>query len=324
MIGCVRRDKSPYRRRFIPRVILKMTTLQAGSIVLPDPPISPLPLVSYTGCSDAALLRSNKNLATACACQETTNKIISLVDTYRRQVIQYNQEAIAYNLYLRNNDDYEQCAENGGCYGDYEQYQSQYKSIRDETKPWKNGCAFAINAETRDQFCVDDHGSGWRYIGEDGNCNVANVYKGVCQRSSGQALADWGAKFRSMENKPNPVSKPTPPPFNAQIAVTCCSQNLSDINGDSVEIYNITQQCSAEVNTYIQNVAEGNTTALPPNYDAPPPNTDPDVAGLQTWQIVLIAVGAILFIAIILWLGIRFRQKRKSTADVPTANAKGA
>ena len=300
-----------------------------------DPLIVPtgtVPLVSNPKCLDAALLQTNQDLANACACQSATNSTINLTNTYIGQVEAYNTALMKYTDYLNKKDNYEQCATSGKCTGDYASYQAEFDNdYKNQIKTWQNCVPCSIGEVTATQYCNNDFdkgGNGYTFVGmvEGATICTVGLCLGKCQRTTTQAQQDWEPVFRGKVASPTSVSQPQVPQFDAQIAITCCSQNFDNISaGNTVKIYDITQQCSAEVNKYIQQVATGElpTGTLPPNYDAPPQGTPPDdtaPVGLQTFAIVLIIVAVLVFIAMMIWVGVRLR-KRSQKAKTPTPPA---
>ena len=304
-------------------------------------PTGTIPLVSNPKCLDQALLRTNQDLAAACACEAATNSTINLTNTYIKQVEAYNTQLSVYQSASENYDNWERCATDGVCLGAYTTYQSDFDdNYKNQQIYWEKaaGCA-TLTPALRDDYCKNDYGQGWNYVpGSDvaAKCGSSppEVDGGACcaskcQRSISQALLDWAPHFRSTVAAPYVPPPPQVPQFDAQIAITCCSQNFDNISaGNTVKIYDITQHCSAEVNRYIQQVAAGELPpgTLPPNYDAPPQGTPPDdtaPAGLQTFAIVLIIVAVLVFIAMMIWVGVRLlkRSQKKTPAPTPTPPA---
>lgn len=299
---------------------------------IPVPTGSAIPLVANPNCQDQAKLASTPGLASACACERATNEAINLTNTYVQQVEKYNTDLATYNTYLRQLDLYEQCAKNGNCTDTYASFQADfdtnYKNQKKYTKS-SFGCATA-DQKLRDQYCKDDYGSGWNYV-EGSNvsafCNTSPPSTGggacctnKCQRSLSQAQKEWNPVFRNKQLPPTPVARPTPPEFDGNIVITCCSQNFNDIEGDTVKIYDITQTCTAEVNQYINDVASGTTTAPPPNPPGAPGTpqapADPEAPReLQTTAIVLIVVAVAVFIAMMIWVAVRLRKRQTSRAS---------
>lgn len=308
-------------------------------------PTGTIPLVSNPKCLDQALLRTNQDLAAACACESATNSTINLTNTYIGQVKQYNRELVIYNQQVTQQTNWSRCANDGVCLGEYANYQSEYNDNYKNFEKYTIAdypCKVDpnISNETKKQECAK-YGTGWVSSSDQvkAKCGsspptVGDQYAcctNKCKRTPELALQDWKTYFRGQEGEPYPYPLPTQPQvpqFDAQIAITCCSQNFDNISaGNTVKIYDITQQCSAEVNRYIQQVAAGElpTGTLPPNYDAPPQGTPPDdtaPAGLQTFAIVLIVVAVLVFIAMMIWVGVRLRkrsQKAKTPAPTPLA-----
>ena len=313
---------------------------------LPTPTgaFQPIPPPS-TGCSDPAKLSADPILANACHCQEATNAAIDLVNTYAQQVEDYNKDLVDYKAYVAAKDDYEQCALNGNCQGEYARYQLEYdNNYKNQKKLWTT-CRENTNGnkENASSICASDLESGWVSTQEfvfctlnttppnigngnqpQGSCSGGKCFNGIaskCQRTLAKAQSDWEPYFRGAVKSPDKVDPPQPPEFDAQIAITCCSQSFKNINGDTVKIYDITQECSAEVNKYITDVNDGTPPdTLPPNYDAPPQGAPPNEeapASLKTFAIVLIAVAVLVF-----WVGVRLRkrsQKSKTPAPPPLA-----
>jgi len=278
-------------------------------------------LAPSTGCSDPVKLANDKNLAAACSCQAATNSVVELVNTYVQAVEDYNSDLDIYKEYVSTLDDYEQCAKFGACTGDYAIYQAQFDALKNEKKRWNN-CVLCFNLNnkgTSDQYCRDDFGVGYEYVDQaEGSC-AAGSCLGNCRRTTSQAQKDWEPIFRAIPDiKPDTVVQPQVPEFDAQVAITCCSQNFNNIRGDTVKIYDITQECSAQVNKYITDV---NNNTLPPGTLPPnPPGSfpvdgeEPAPAGLQTFAIVLIIVAVLVFIAMMIWVGVRLRKRRASSS----------
>ena len=304
---------------------------------LPTPTgaFQPIPPPS-TGCSDPAKLKEDPDLAALCSCQAATNSTIALVNTYVGQVEKYNSDLTAYEAATFKLDAYDRCANDGVCLGDYDSYQSEFDNNYKNQQLYTNGafgCTTA-NQSLRDEYCKTDYNNGWNYVpGTDVNayCNSSppNVGGGACctnkcQRSITQALKDWKPYFRSRAPEPYVPPPPVIPEFDAQIAITCCSQSFKNIEGDTVKIYDITQQFSAEVNKYITDVENGTLppSTLPPNYYAPAPGAEPSdepaPEGLKTFAIVLIIVAVVVFIIMMIWVGVRLRKRSQKKTSAPT------
>jgi len=311
---------------------------EPAALPTPTGAFQPIPPPS-TGCSDPAKLNADPNLAASCSCQAATNSTIALVNTYVGQVEKYNSALTAYEAATFKLHAYERCASDGYCLGDYSTYQAvfdnNYKNQQLYTKS-AFGCTTA-NQSLRDGYCKTDYGNGWNYVpGTDVNAyctsSPPNVGGGTCctnkcQRSLTQALSEWKPYFRSSSGAPEPYVPPEPqiPEFDAQIAITCCSQTFDNISaGNTVKIYDITQQCSAEVNKYITDVENGTLPpgTLPPNYYAPAPGAEPSdepaPEGLQLFAIVLIIVAVVVFIIMMIWVGVRLRKRSQKKTSAPT------
>ena len=128
---------------------------------LADPVVNP-------SCSDPDKLAADANLALACTCEAQVNSSILLANTYIQQVYDYNAAVEEYRKYKIASSDYEQCASFGQCSGDYASYQTDYEvNYRDQTK-LVNGAYDLCNQRTdstKNQYCVNDFGSGWSYPG---------------------------------------------------------------------------------------------------------------------------------------------------------------
>lgn len=294
-----------------------------------------------TGCSDPVKLQSDPNLAAACSCQAATNSVIGLVNAYVGQVEQFNADLRVYKELDKKKEEYDNCLK-GTCQGAYAQYQSQYDELLDELRG-QIKCFTDRNRTISDTYCSNDHGPGWVWKETPPppsskpnppcttNCKACDTntqYRGYCKRSSTLLSSDWKRKLNSQVTVPIVPDPPQEPPFDAQVAIACCSQNFSNIEGDTVKIYDITQECSAQVNKYITDV---NNNTLPPGTLPPNPagsfpvdGEEPAPAGLQTFAIVLIIVAVLVFIAMMIWVGIRLRKRNaaktasaSSTAGTP-------
>ena len=307
-------------------------------------------MVSNPKCLDQALLRTNQDLAAACACEAATNSTINLTNTYIGQVEAYNTQLDVYTRLKQKKAEYDNCV-NGICQGTYAEYQAQYDAYEKEVRGTYKCYDSNVNkaALTSDETCIlDGPGEGWivdydqwagvseppcssyqgarndRVCGDCDGPTIKVQHRLYCKRSPSTLSNDWNRYFNSQVIVPIVPPPPQVPQFDAQIAITCCSQNFDNISaGNTVKIYDITQQCSAEVNRYIQQVAAGELPpgTLPPNYDAPPQGTPPDdtaPAGLQTFAIVLIIVAVLVFIAMMIWVGVRLRKRSQKKTPAPT------
>lgn len=281
--------------------------------------------VRNPACSDPAKLNAKPDLAAACACEAATNSSIELANTYIQQVKDYNTALEGYNAYLNNKADYEQCAVSGRCTGNYASYQSEFDNdYKNEIKIWQNCVPCGTGEVTATQFCnndFDSEGNGYNFVGmvEGKTKCTAGLCLGKCQRTTSQAQKDWEPVFRGKVETPTAVSQPQVPAFDAQIAITCCSLSFDRFTANSINIKDVAQTCSAEVNKYIEQVENGELPAgtLPPNYNAPPQGDAPEEApaGLQTFAIVLIIVAVLVFIAMMIWVGVRLRKRKAAKAS---------
>ena len=295
-------------------------------IPVPTGPVAP---VANPNCQNQALLTTNKDLATWCACINSMNATVDAVNGYLSLVEEYNIQVDAYNA----NTDYENCKSNGICLGNYIQYQSDFDdNFKNQKKLWTT-CYPDVNNNRGDgatRICVESHGSGWVSNLDYQNCKLnsspPDLTTGVglttnCQRTPEQALAEWKIYFGNKVPDPYiPTVAPQPPQFDFTNAITCCSQSFTNIQAtNAVKIHDITQTCSATINNTIQQAADGTLPAgtTPPNA-TPPDTTAP--AGLQTFAIVLIGVAVLVFIAMMIWVGVRLR-KRSQKAKTPTPPA---
>jgi hypothetical protein len=299
---------------------------------LPTPTgaFQPIPPPS-TGCSDPAKLKEDPDLAALCSCQAATNSTIALVNTYVGQVEKYNRDLDIYEKQATQQSNWSRCANDGKCLGEYANYQSEYDNNYKNFEKYTIAdypCKADPNIENnkKKEECAK-YGTGWVYSSDQVNARCGTSPPEVgggscctnkCKRTPELSLQDWEIYFRGKEGEPYPYPLPTQPQvpeFNAQIAITCCSQSFKNIKGDTVKIYDITQQCSAEVNKYITEVENGTLPpgTLPPNYYAPAPGAEPsDEAapeGLQVFAIVLIIVAVVVFIIMMIWVGVRLRKR---------------
>jgi len=267
-------------------------------------------------CQDQAALDADPILATLCSCQEATTGLTDATDAYVASVKKYNDDVIEYRKY----EAYNACRTQGSCtnydslYGT--SYQEQYNSFKDESKEWKNTVGeVQYNNNDTSVYCRNDWGNDW-YTADSGKgkynaSNNPNYYGGLCKRTSEAINRLWSDKFSASATRPTVNTAPTAPgAFNAQVAISCCAQTLSDFQANKITISDISQKCTAEVNTYF-NQYETNGT-IPPVTD-PALNEPPGGSlGLPIYAIVLIILGVIAVVGILIWVGIRYGRKAKT------------
>lgn len=300
-------------------------------------PTGTIPLVSNPICLDRIKVNANPALASACACVSATNATINATNTYIGQVEKYNRDLEVYTQQATQQANWTRCANDGVCIDEYSSYQSDYndnyKNFEQYTKA-DYPCQLVpeLIDQVKKEQC-NQYGSGWVPSSDPvkAKCGTSPPTVGdyacctnKCKRTSEQALQEWKIYFRGKEKEPYPAPlpiKPNVPEYNNRTVIACCSQNFENITaaGDT-RIYDITQTCSAEVNDYIQKAASGQTTQPPPNPPGSPGTvggTQPAPAGLQTFAIVLIAVGVVVFLAIMIWVGVRLRKREAKEATAP-------
>lgn len=287
-----------------------------------------VPLVENPLCSDPTALAENAYLTQVCACEAGVNSAINASNTYVAQVEKYNADFDAYNKAKIKETQWINCS-NGYCEGAYGSYQTEFNATKDEIRTFKN-CAEQYSA-IRDggQYCTTDHGSGWMYIGEGDTCKLGSSppdtsggigRSGECQRSLTKAQEDWKIIFARLQPQPPVPAQPTPPKFTNTSAITCCSIGFEDLESQgTLTISDISQNCSAEVNTAINYASTVPTGALPPNYNVvfQRPNGTP--ASFPIYAIVLIVVVAAVVLGLVIYAAVTASKRKKERASLDSA-----
>jgi len=288
-----------------------------------------------TPCNDPVAVNNDPVLAALCSCEEATSSLTDATDAYTAELANFTSDNAEYRKY----EAYEACRTQGSCtnydsiYGTT--YQSEYNAYKNELRGMIN-CfqPFESDKYTSDEFCRRDAGLGWVYS-KNQNAGISkppcndtarptttscadcdlNQIRGYCQRSNSQLFSDWDNYFSANATRPTVSTAPIPPSFNPQVAITCCAQTLTDFKANRINIGQVTQNCSAEISTNLSSYEE--TGAVPPSLDNGPPDNPQAPAGLQTFAIVLIIAAVLVFIAMMIWVGVRLRKRNagKSSSE---------
>jgi len=285
-------------------------------------------------CADAAALKADPALAALCSCAESTAALTEATDLYKLQLDKYNNDLIEY----RNFEAYDACLKNGSCINYDTIYNTTYQAKYNEYKNAVRGmygCFLDSNRYTSNDYCEDDAGPGWIYTYNRNeavsqppcdkqpttSCSACdlNQRRGYCKRSSSQLKTDWSEHFVETAKRPSVSTQPQPPSFNPQVAISCCSQTLTDFEAEKITIEDISQQCSAEINNNINKYETDGTIppTLPVNDPEPDNPKEPEVPeGLKIFEIVLIVVAILVFIAMMIWVGIKLRKRSSASTSV--------
>jgi len=278
-----------------------------------------------SACQDEATVATDPELGALCACQESSAAVTEAVNTYKVSLEKYNSDLEEYRKY----EAYKACLETGSC-DNYDniystQFKAQYNKYRDEVRGM-NKCFVDSNKYTSTAFCEDDAGPGWIYSFNQNQgvtqppcnktnntscdtCGTGGERRGYCKRSTTQLNDDWRKYFSDNATLPKVNTPPQTPPPLGNVISQCCIQTFSNFEADKIKIDNVSQQCTAEINTSINYYTENGELPPPP---APVGAGDPPAPeGLQTFAIVLIVVAVLVFLAMMIWVGVRLKKRRE-------------
>ncbi len=179
----------------------------------------------------------NEQERSLCACQQSTNALVKLLDDYTARYVQYTASVAEYN---RLDTEYKAALSSWTS-----RMEAERSRLGNEDSYRKcGGCG-------TNQGCQ----SGWRWDRQEG-CGFLGC-RAICKRNNDQIDRDMSAWY-SANAKPQPPNKdaivlavPTAPSNNN---IMCCSQIFSDINveGGSAELSNINQNCSQKIDNAIK------------------------------------------------------------------------
>lgn len=298
-----------------------------------------------TGCANAEAVAADPVLATLCSCQNATSTLEEAVAAYKNELDQYTADQQEYFKYQQ----YVLCRDTGSCtnydaiYGT--QYQEKYNAYKAERRGMRK-CfqSYRTDQLTSNANCEDDAGRGWVYdtyqyeglskppcndtsrpnTTSCATCGTLPERRGYCKRSESQLKLDWSSYFSTNATAPTVTTQPIPPSFDANIQIACCTQTLTDFSANRISIGQVTQNCTNEINNNISNYEENGELPPAPGGEPTAPGGEPTApVGLQTFAIVLIIVAALVFIAMMIWVGVRLRKRRaaKAASSPPSTEA---
>ena len=206
--------------------------------------------------------RFRDNLTTAeksaCSCQDSLNIFKSQALVYNKKYTQYEKDLANYNEYKKLEKDLENCR------GPYEDKCKKIKEdLQKHRKSWISCSPDFVAWGTHqdyDHYCVNDLNKDYKHkrFTHDGSGCSGGRYKGVCEYTKGAIERLTQEKLRR-DHMPETInknigvwsgkSKPTPPTLPTS-NITCCSLNISDLEaGGTIDINNISQNCSSEINS---------------------------------------------------------------------------
>jgi len=249
------------------------------------------------------------------------NAVIAVSNAYREQVNIYNEALVTYNAALTKYNQYRACVDNGDCQGDYSKYATNFNRFKNEVKTWKNGCQYSSNPSSQDQggysnYCNNDY-PGWKTKRYNKDlCSLALQVNAECVRGDATLTADWKAWAQTNVRPIAPApTAPTPPSFNSQQNIVCCSQQFSNITAGQDINLDVVQNCRVEVENIVNN-----PTGQVPNPNAPPPTLTPTKTNTPTPTptpsntipiIIGASVGAFVLLLIII-IAVVVRRNRRN------------
>ena len=265
-------------------------------------------------CNDQSALDADPNLATLCSCQTATESLNTAVAAYEASLAKFDADTEEYRKY----EAYEACRTQGSC-TNYDTiynttYQAQYNSFKDESLQWKNIVGKPqFNDNDTSVYCRNDWGNDWYTadtgLGKYNASNNPNYYGGLCKRKSEVIKIKWSDQFAGNAVRPTVNTAPTNPGnFNNATAIACCSLTISKLSAGEININDVSQNCTAEVN---QKYDKYQTDGIPPDITAPPPTEGevPKEEGLPIYAIVLISMAVFMVLAGVIWAGIHYKKR---------------
>ncbi len=192
-----------------------------------------------------------------CACKRTTDALTDALNDYKEQYKTYEKLHASWRNWK---DKYERWKVNSG---EFDFLQKEKETLEGEKYLWNNcvseAAAFTWAGESKKhEWCQNDmegagRGRDWyHFSGDRDNCFLSA--KGVCKRT--QEGIDKALKVTKEAVKPTKaddgktwfgVAEPTPPEFNFEGNIQCCSQ-IFDINTTGeTNFEKISQNCSQKI-----------------------------------------------------------------------------
>jgi hypothetical protein len=218
-------------------------------------------------CNNGDIRSKNLQLNMACGCKEATELYSARVKQFNTENEQYNIDIEYYKAVNQNRSDWKNKI------NDYAVWKTKETELQNEKRRFKDCRPYTGTMSEWDSVCKQDYGNGWYVLPKinDSFFGCGLFAKGLCQRLSSQVSADLkNAGYLLVE--PPQLSEPKKPTPVEPANILCCSQNISGLQADTVNISGISQKCDQTITSMIQKSLE---ETLSPGVVVPP--TSPPV-----------------------------------------------
>jgi sporulation protein YlmC with PRC-barrel domain len=239
-------------------------------------------------CNNGDIRSKNLQLNMACGCKEATELYSARVKQFNTENEQYNIDLEYYKNVNQNRSDWKNKI------NDYANWKTKESELQNEKRRFKNCRPYTGTMTEWDSVCKQDYGNGWYVLPKinDSFVGCGLFAKGLCQRLPTQVSADLkDAGYFLFE--PPQLSEPKKPTPVEPANILCCSQNISGLQADTVNISGISQQCDQTITSMIEKSLESAPVTTPLVTTSPPtsppttPPTTPPIVPLTAPQALL-------------------------------------
>lgn len=219
-------------------------------------------------CNNGEIRSKNPQLNMACGCKEATELYSARVKQFNTENEQYNVDNEYYKNVNQNRSDWKNKI------NDYAFWKTKETALQNETRRFKNCRPYTGTMAEWDSVCKQDHGNGWYVLPKinDSFEGCGLFAKGLCQRLPSQVSTDLkNAGYLLFE--PPQLSEPKKPTPVEAANILCCSQNISGLQADTVNISGISQKCDQTITSMIQKSLEPQSQS--PAVQQPPAQVQP-------------------------------------------------
>jgi hypothetical protein len=198
-------------------------------------------------CNNGDIRSKNPQLNTACGCKEATELYSARVKQFNTENEQYAIDFEYYNNVNQNRSDWKNKI------NDYVYWKKVESDLQNETRRFKTCRPYTGTMAEWDSVCKQDYGSGWYVLPKiNDSFEGCGLYaKGLCQRLPTQVATDFRNSGYYLYEPPQLTEPKKPTPVEAA-NILCCSQNISGLQADTVNISGISQKCDQTITSMIQ------------------------------------------------------------------------